>query len=470
MASLFLSTPYTPIFPPPLPKKPFRKASRSDDDDSSSCHHHQQNDNNNNNNDVPYIQKLKQRYLRLASVPHELCAPSREISPEAQTRIDYNRSRIRSRREMRLPLELALTCVGVAGGDWVGESLSEDNDDQYILPHSEAEWFQWERRRKALREKRRAERQAEERRNDIAKWTEGIQLDNVTPLQDIPPLFPELMESLPVPVVEPSPPPAAPVLEPLHDFNDSISGNSAPSIPFSITAFVDTVRRITAPSISLPLAPVLIPPSPPLIPLPPPPPLVRPTMIEQSRETFVSQNNLLCGSNPQLSSPISPPRSLKPLSGTPGDSFPVSSKRLHQDDDDEDKNDGAGSRLSIDSRDILETPRPNKRFKAGDEPITPKSVERPSLPSSSQLQGPSSQAVIGNEEIKRLPTLMDLIANSSRKSSRRGTPGQRSSRSSHTPRHGALALPELLPPSSQLSFSMFLPQAESTQVHDLPPD
>lgn len=219
MVSVSLSTPYTPIFPPPLPKKP-RKASRySDDDSSSSCHLP------NSQDEKPYIQRLRERYLKLATVPHELCGPSRENSPEQEKRIRSIRARMQERRECRLPFELALTCVGVAGGDWVGQPLSDINDDHYILPKSEAEWFQWERKRKAIREKQRAERLAELKRNDIAKWSEGIPADGAS-IQDIPlytqyrPLS-QPIESLPVPPVEPSPP-LAPMLEPLHDFNESV--------------------------------------------------------------------------------------------------------------------------------------------------------------------------------------------------------------------------------------------------------
>lgn len=244
MASSLLSTPYTPIFPPPLPKKPARKCSYSDDDDDDADSSADSSADPKNHDTVPYIQKLKERYLQLASIPYELCAPSRENSPEAQARVQSIRTRMRQRRECNLPFELALTCVGVAGGDWVGEPLSDIEDDQYILPRSENEWFQWEKRRKAIREKRKAEKQAQQRRDDIAKWTEGIQPDHTLAMQELAyphsrPLAPgQSTESLPADLS----PPAAPMLEPLHDINDSVSKNLQLKKPLSKASLSSLAR------------------------------------------------------------------------------------------------------------------------------------------------------------------------------------------------------------------------------------
>lgn len=210
-----------------------------------------------------------------------------------------------------------------------------------------------------------------------------------------------------------------------------MSGNSAPSLPFSISAFVD-FPFVATPPVPLPLSPS---PSP-----------SRPVAIIQPRDTPLVRDIQSHGSNPQLSSPISPPRSLKPLTGSQG-SFPVSSKRLRVD--------GDADATPINSQDVLDTPRRQGPIKAGDEPITPKSVKRRTL---SQQQ---SQQGVGGESSSRLPTLTELIA-SSKKGSRRGTPGQKSMTSSQTPRRGALGLPEMS--SSQIPFSMFMPQAESTQA------
>lgn len=177
-------------------------------------------------------------------------------------------------------------------------------------------------------------------------------------------------------------------------------------------------------------------------------------MIEQQRPGGTSslslRDNQLPGTNPQLSSPISPPRSLRPLANMTQASFPVSSKRLNEDDENAYANADASLYNSQDI--LLDTPRqqhrPTKRLKPADEPITPKSVERRTLSQLSQLPP--------EEEAKQLPTLTELMANSKRR--RKSS----SIRSSQTPRQDMLGFTEMT--FSPIPYSMFKPQAQSTQV------
>lgn len=175
MSKVLRATPYTPVFPP---SPPFPNSSASgfalwDSAETSSDEPHAI-------TKKPYISKLKERYILLAGLPEELCPPSREASPEAETRMQALRLRMHAARELRFPHvpDFTLTCVGLRGGDWVGESVS-DEDAEYVLPETEAEWFIWEQQKKAARDRRRAERKALEDRNKIAKWSEEV--EDVTP-------------------------------------------------------------------------------------------------------------------------------------------------------------------------------------------------------------------------------------------------------------------------------------------------
>lgn len=171
MLEVLQSTPYTPIFPPPSPIPYSASASRDSalavgNDPSKTSQKH-------------FIESLKERYLLLSGLPEELCPPSREASPEAEARIESWSLRMRNARELRLPLELVLTCVGVKGGDWVGVDVSDESQDgrQYCLPATEEEWFEWESARSKERDDKRRESKAKECREKIEKWSQGVQED-----------------------------------------------------------------------------------------------------------------------------------------------------------------------------------------------------------------------------------------------------------------------------------------------------
>jgi hypothetical protein len=180
MSKVLLTTPYTPVFPPSfsIPKSPSPASASSDSIETSS--------DKLNKTPKPYIDRLKERYILLANLPEELCPPSREASPEAENRINGLRLRMRKARELRFPHvpELTLACVGVRGGDWVGESCSDDEESarEYVLPDTEEEWFKWEKKKKVARELRKAERTAAEHRDKIAQWSDEV--EDATPVRD----------------------------------------------------------------------------------------------------------------------------------------------------------------------------------------------------------------------------------------------------------------------------------------------
>jgi len=143
----------------------------------------------------------------------------------------------------------------------------------------------------------------------------------------------------------------------------------------------------------------------------------------------------------QLSSPVSPPhRSLKPLHDSEQRSPPSSKRARNNEETGNEAQDDAGVKRS-------NTPRPSKRTKTQVEPITPKSVERPSQ-EARRAQG-------SVPAYKHLPTLSDILQSSkssskSRKSSRKSptstqghnwaqspTPARGNSQSqSHSSTHG----------------------------------
>lgn len=258
MLKILQSTPYTPIFPPPLITSDAPLASESCDSALTSS-----------NDPIRMIQKsyvdrLKERHLLLSGLPEELCPPSRETSPGAETRIEALTLRMRKAHELRLPLELVLTCVGVKGGDWVGVPLDIQGERQYCIPATEEDWFEWERKQIEEREKRRAEKKAAEYRQNIEKWSEEVEEDPFLDTQAVSKLSQErgrlttnrlgdtvvsgdhgqdpyirsryfspggsrdellLEHSEPVERTS-SPLPAAPALDPLPDFCDSVSKRS----------------------------------------------------------------------------------------------------------------------------------------------------------------------------------------------------------------------------------------------------
>lgn len=163
----------------------------------------------------------------------------------------------------------------------------------------------------------------------------------------------------------------------------------------------------------------------------------------------------------QLSSPISPPRSLRALAASQTSMIATSLKRFCSDDLHPDI-------LAHGVNQASSTPHSPKRARTMVQPITPKSVER--------LKG--SQELNCSQDPKRLPTLDDLLDRSSRKaSSRKGTPRRRlQGRAVGTPRklsspQRSPSLPLLEVFSSQPTYSMFRPQFQSTQHRraSLPP-
>ena len=168
----------------------------------------------------------------------------------------------------------------------------------------------------------------------------------------------------------------------------------------------------------------------------------------------------------QLSSPISPPRGLRPLVASQTSTIPVCNKRPHESDD----------LPTVNAADGVNpppgTPHVLKRAKTIVQPITPKSVER--------LRGSPDFNSSQEREPKRLPTLESLLIRSSRKaSSKRGTPlikGKSLQKvvsvpvESRSP-HPTPPLASLDMSSSQPRYNMFRPQFESTQrrASSLPP-
>jgi hypothetical protein len=154
----------------------------------------------------------------------------------------------------------------------------------------------------------------------------------------------------------------------------------------------------------------------------------------------------------QLSSPISPPRSLRPLMAS---QTSISLKRPQESDQ------AVAVYSTGDVSQEPGTPPGVKRARTLVEPITPKSVGRP--------RG-SQESKVGQIP-KRLPTLDALLSTSARKaSSRKGTPLIKGKKAQHndrgmscgspSPRHTSLAIPEFSP--SQPTYSMFRPQFQST--------
>lgn len=172
MLEVLQSTPYTPIFPPPLPDTDSTSlASRSCDSALTSSN------SPNKTSQKYYIDGLKERYLLLSGIPEELCPPSREPSPGAEARIEALTLRMRNACELHRPLEVVLTCVGVKGGDWVGVPSPDrgQSEKEYCLPATEEEWFEWEHARITKRINRRAERKASMQRERIEKWSHGVE-------------------------------------------------------------------------------------------------------------------------------------------------------------------------------------------------------------------------------------------------------------------------------------------------------
>ncbi|KAF8503063.1 hypothetical protein BU17DRAFT_71824 [Hysterangium stoloniferum] len=324
MSQLPQGTPYTPIFPSGVASSSKLSSNKSLDES---------NDDRRKVADKPYIDRLKERYLLLSSLPQKLDPTSYTLDPHEQTKIDAWVAWIRERREKRLPLELPLTCVGVRGGDWVGEPNDDIEEDEYILPIAEKEWFNWERTRQLRRQERQRQQLEEERRSKIAQWTEQVQngseITGVLSQQDqlsllgslvgdefstasirdsdgvrsrylrpVPSFHNELPQISLEPVDRMTSPPPAPMLDPLLDFNESVgvahsyhsnkradgllklSGNSAPSLPHIFTLEDHFIPfRLHSPSFAL-----------------------------TGRDISTPRRTIQ-----QLSSPISPPRHIKQL-------------------------------------------------------------------------------------------------------------------------------------------------------------
>ena len=152
----------------------------------------------------------------------------------------------------------------------------------------------------------------------------------------------------------------------------------------------------------------------------------------------------------QLSSPVSPPRSLRPITSHTLPSVPAKRSRQEANPDD----------LSPE-RATTSTPRAVKKARTMMVPITPTSVRRPT----------TSQDQAHSQDPKRLPTLTALLAASSKKVTPRPKSNVKSKPSpSLTPfRMTSVAVANFSP--SQPTYSMFRPQFQSTQLRarSLPP-
>ncbi|KAF8508289.1 hypothetical protein JB92DRAFT_640314 [Gautieria morchelliformis] len=438
------STPYTPIFPPPLP------ISDSPSHASVSC-------------------------TSVLNGPSKTSWKSYVDSPGAETRIEALTLRMRKAREMHLPLELTLTCAGVKGGDWVGVPLSDGSQDgkEYCLPDTEEEWFEWEKRLTEARDKRIAERKAAEYREKIERWNEQVEPDPFLDIHEVSTGSQERRrlattttfdnsfvngdhrqiqritsryfapggspDELPRQQSEPvarasSPLPPAPALDPIPEFCDSFSiPDSPPLLPR------DTGQNSPIPD------DILHSPS---------------FAVKDVDTSTPPKRNQVSEPVLQLSSPISPPRSLRPLAAS---QTSASLKRPHESDQ------ADAVYPASDVSQAPGTPLGVKRARTLVEPITPKSVGRPR----------SSQEFKAAQIPKRLPTLDALLATSARKaSSKKGTPlikGKAQHNDAYTtcgspsPQRAPSAVPEFSP--SQPTYSMFRPQFQSTQhrAFSLPP-
>ncbi|KIJ31845.1 hypothetical protein M422DRAFT_783688 [Sphaerobolus stellatus SS14] len=310
--------------------------------------------------------------------------------------------------------QLHLKCTSLKGGDWVGTPLSDEEEEvEYILPDTEEEWFAWEKKKAEARAMRKAKRMASEGMDKVGQWQAGLQevslLEPPVEAGFSQPYYPveppigmgerdlrlpsssqgferEMMEPVDH---HPTSPPPAPLVEAASSFAQSLS--SAPYLPSDIQgqpSFNLGSQNISTPKSKAPQ---------------------------------------------QLSSPISPPRLTLEAVTVSQPSYPVSSKRLRGNSEDE----------SQDKSEGFSTPRA-KRAKKQVEPITPKSVERP-----------SQEVRRSQPDHRTLPTLTQLLVSSSKsRKSRKSSSGSPLSGASFKSGDWACSEP---------MYSKFLPQFESTQ-------
>lgn len=164
---------YTPVFPhtqPPPPESPSSSGSTSNIDARLTA--------------ASYSSRLSELHLALATLPAEICPSSRESSPTSRARSQALQLEIEDAvskgrytgdlcktRYSRRGIASMYTGLVAKGG-----ATTEMEGVQYILPDTEEEWFEWERKR--------AESRSGRTRSHTSENNPSVGGPSKTPLRD----------------------------------------------------------------------------------------------------------------------------------------------------------------------------------------------------------------------------------------------------------------------------------------------